>query len=139
MDKLFLPPISVEQFAAYLDGNLSKDEMLRFADLASNNEDIAHLLDANSAVNETLLSYDNMDNLLPEEISNMDFELPDLENVENFKVEDDSFLENNNLYQQEESCEGADIIDEVFNDMDIEYADDMDIDVNDIDILDMFD
>ena len=63
MDKQLLP--SIEKFAAYLDGNLSQDEMLQFSQLATHNEDLMNLIEANAAVNETLASCNETDLQLP--------------------------------------------------------------------------
>ena len=71
-----LPPVSIEQLAAYLDGNLTQSEMQQFAELASRNKDLKHILDASDAVEETLSSYSVIDMKLPDEIAKMNFELP---------------------------------------------------------------
>ena len=77
MDK-HLPPISIEDFAAYLDGNLSMQEANRITDLAQEDESIKRLLDANDVINKTLSSYSGKDLELPQEIESLSFELPNL-------------------------------------------------------------
>ena len=132
---------SIEKFAAYLDGNLSNDEMQHFLQLVANNEDLKHLLEASSEVEEILSSYDDIDLRLPEEIANLDFKLPEIENIDSFNLVDDSFWGNNSLLKQEDFHLTEKIIDEVFDDeiFVTENVDDMDIDGgHDVD-MDVFD
>lgn len=77
MDKQLLP-ISVEEFAAYLDGNLSMQEANRITDLAQEDESFKRLLDANDVIDKTLSSYSGKDLELPQEIESLSFELPSL-------------------------------------------------------------
>lgn len=137
MDKQLLP--SIEKFAAYIEGNLSQDEMLQFSNMAARNEDLMHLLDANDTIEETLASYDEVDLMLPEEIASMDFDLPEIENVDAFNLEGDSLSEKESLYQQEGFHDVENILDDVFDDnvLETEYSDDIDFDF-DSDILDPF-
>lgn len=67
---------SVEQFAAYLDGNLSQSEMLQFSQLAEHDGALYQLLDASSVVDNTIASFSESDLQLPPEINGSDFELP---------------------------------------------------------------
>lgn len=139
MDKQLLPRI--EKFAAYLDGNLSQDEMLQFSELATHNEDFMNLLEANAAVTETLASYNDTDLEFPEEIAGWDFNLPEIENIEKSEFVGDSFLENVTLYNQDDLHAVDKILDEVFDD-DVETEEnniDLDLDVDtDTDILELF-
>jgi hypothetical protein len=137
MDKLLLP--SIEKFAAYLDGNLSQHEMLQFSELATHNEDLMNLIEANATVNETLASYDGTDLQLPDEIAGWDFNLPEIENIEKSEFVGDSFLENVTLYNQDDLHAVDKILDEVFDD-DVETEEnniDLDVDT-DTDILELF-
>ena len=45
---------SIEEFAAFLDGNLSRNEMQQFSEIAADNDALRQLLDANSIIDETL-------------------------------------------------------------------------------------
>lgn len=67
---------SIEQFAAYLDGNLSQSEMQQFSQLAEQNDALHQLLDANSVVDNTLTGFTDSDLQLPPEIVGSDFQLP---------------------------------------------------------------
>lgn len=72
-------PISVAKFAAYLDGNLSADEIQEMSALIENNDSMHLLADANSIVDENLTAYSDNDMQLPIEIQE-DFEIPNLDN-----------------------------------------------------------
>lgn len=67
---------SIEQFAAYLDGNLSQSEMQQFSQLAEHDSALHQLLDASSVVDNTLAGFTDSDLQLPPEIVGSDFELP---------------------------------------------------------------
>ena len=94
-------PVSIEEFAAYLDGNLSENEMSRVGSIIHNDSSMQELLEASQLVSDTMDSYSAIDFELPEEIANWDFILPDLENIDNISVVTDSFFENSTPYQQE--------------------------------------
>lgn len=100
MHKHSLP--SIEQFAAFLDGNLSQSEMLQFSHLAEHDSMLHQLLDANAMVDNTLASFTDSDLQLPNEIIGSDFDLPDVENVNFLPIAGDSFSDNHHLYQQED-------------------------------------
>lgn len=70
---------SIEQFAAYLDGNLSQSEMQQFSQLAEQDSVLHQLLDASSVVDDTLAGFTDSDLQLPQEIIGSDFELPHIE------------------------------------------------------------
>ena len=74
MDKQSLP--SIEKFAAYLDGNLSPDEMQQFSQLAEHNAAFHQILAANAVIDEAISSYSESDLQLPSEIFGSSFCLP---------------------------------------------------------------
>lgn len=57
MDKFFMPPVSIEEFAAYLDGNLSDDEMNRIDALVSTNPEMGELVAISDEVDEDIQVY----------------------------------------------------------------------------------
>ena len=57
MDKNYMPPVSIEKFAAYLDGNLSEDEMNRIDTLVSTNSDMEELVSISDEVDEDIQIY----------------------------------------------------------------------------------
>lgn len=141
MDKQLLP--SIEKFAAYLDGNLSQDEMLQFSRLITKNENLMNFLDANADIEETLASYGEADLQLPHEVTERNFNLPQIENIENFTSIGDSFSENASLYNQENFHAVDKILDDVFDDKNsaMEMIDDMGLIEEhevDTDVLDLF-
>lgn len=141
MDKQLLP--SIEKFAAYLDGNLSQDGMLQFSRLITKNENLMNFLDANADIEETLASYGEADLQLPHEVAEWNFNLPQIENIENFTSIGDSFSENASLYNQENFHAVDKILEDVFDDKNsaMEMIDDMGLIEEhevDTDVLDLF-
>lgn len=67
---------SIEQFAAYLDGNLSQSEMQQFSQLAEQDNALHQLLDASTEIDNTLAGFMDSDLQLPSDIMGLDFELP---------------------------------------------------------------
>ena len=76
MFKQSLP--SVEQFAAYLDGNLSQNDMMHLTRMAEQDNVLHKLLDASTEVDNTLAGLTESDLQLPSEITGLDFELPEI-------------------------------------------------------------
>lgn len=67
---------SIEQFAAFLDGNLSNDDMSHFAQIAKNDETLHQMLDASSVIEDTIAGFSEEEKQIPEEISGTSFEIP---------------------------------------------------------------
>ena len=67
---------SIEKFAAFLDGNLPQNEMLKFSQMAEHNNALHQMLGASTAVDNTLVGFTDADLQLPQEIASSDFELP---------------------------------------------------------------
>ena len=67
---------SIEQFAAFLDGNLSQSEMQQFSQMVEHDDALHQLLDASSVVDNTMAGFTDSDLQLPPEIVGSDFELP---------------------------------------------------------------
>lgn len=67
---------NIEQFAAFLDGNLSQNEMQQFSRLAEHENALHQLLDASLVVDNTITGLTDSDLQLPPEIITSDFELP---------------------------------------------------------------
>lgn len=78
MDKHFNPSISIEKFAAYLDGNLPEDEMQRISSLTENDNTLKSILDVSEQIDASLEEYSSNGLQIPEDIINWDFELPDM-------------------------------------------------------------
>ena len=78
MDKSFYSDLSIERFAAFLDGNLQDDEMIATKAMIQENECFTHLLDANLVVDNNISLADDM-TMLEEVAFQEDFELPIIE------------------------------------------------------------
>lgn len=72
-------PISIEKFAAFLDGNLAAEEMQGVAALISENDEMQMIVDTNSLIDDTLSTYSANESELPFELQSLDFALPDLD------------------------------------------------------------
>ncbi len=77
-----MPPVSIEKFAAYLDGNLSDDEMNRIDALVSTNPDMEELVAVSDEVDEDIQVY-MQDEFAYEAdmtaLEDSDFDIPNLE------------------------------------------------------------
>ena len=73
-------PVSIEEFAAYLDGNLSDDEMQRIDSVIENDESMQGVMDSMEQSELTLAEYTPDDLHLPEEIVDGELDLPDIDN-----------------------------------------------------------
>ncbi len=88
MHKHSLP--SIEEFAAYLDGNLPQSEMEHLSQLAEQDDVLHQLIDASSAIDDAIACYSDTDKQLPPEISGSSFEIPPIPSIEISNV--DSFI-----------------------------------------------
>ena len=73
---------SIEEFAAFLDGNLSQSEMHHFSQFAEQDETLHQLLDANSVVDGSLGGFTDAELQLPSDLVGVDFELPTIPSEE---------------------------------------------------------
>lgn len=119
---------SIEEFAAFLDRNLSQSEMQQFSQLVAHDDALQLLLDANSVVNDTLNGFTDADLQLPSDLVGEDFELPttsseDLSSLVSLSSEstDDLFIAactdydvamSPNMNQDDETSIGEDIQDD---------------------------
>ena len=81
MDNFVNMPISVEQFAAYLDGNLSEQEMLEVETLIASNRDLEELVSMSDILEEDIQYYLNDEFAFDTDMSALsesDFELPQI-------------------------------------------------------------
>lgn len=96
MHKLFNPLVSIENFAAYLDGNLTQEGMDIISSIVDSDETMRDLLTSSRAVDAVLSNYESMAIAIPDELSSLDFDIPNLENIET----GDIFSDNGTLYYQ---------------------------------------
>lgn len=86
MHKDFVPPISIEEFAAYLDGNLSDDEMQRVSSVIENDEAMQDIADNNQSIEDLLSNCESSEFILPDELTSLDFDIPQFDesmNIDN--------------------------------------------------------
>lgn len=76
----FMPNISIEEFAAYLDGNLLPDGMERIEQVISSDPSLAAIKGLSDRVESDVVSFYENNLQIPESIANLDFELPDIDN-----------------------------------------------------------
>lgn len=82
MDKIFVPPVSIEKFAAYLDGNLSVDEMNHIDALASTYPEMEELIDISDEVDENIQIYMQDEFVYEADLTTLedsDFDIPNLD------------------------------------------------------------
>ena len=91
---------SIEKLAAFFDGNLPENEVQQITRLAADNEAIHEILGATTVLDDTMASFDEKDLQLPDEIVGMDFELPEIENMDSFSVNGYRFWTDENPYSQ---------------------------------------
>ncbi len=79
-DKIF--PISIEEFASYLDGNLTEDDMTRISSIIDSNSDMHSIAENVQLVDDTFASYSPLELTLPDDISSIDFNIPQIDNID---------------------------------------------------------
>lgn len=79
MHKDFVPPVSIEEFAAYLDGNLTEDGMNEVASAIQSDGFLQNILSTGYMVDETLSTYDNWNQIVPDDVFTDSFEFPNIE------------------------------------------------------------
>lgn len=85
-------PVSVEEFAAFLDGNLSQEDTERMELLIDSNKMLKGIYDINSSAEETFLTINENEETIPDEIENMSFDIPDWDNsevIDDFLIDSD--------------------------------------------------
>lgn len=75
MDRHYVPPVSIEKLASFLDGNLPEEEMRELASLISGDALLSDIVSDADLINE--LTEEASDIVLPEEIGAA-FSLPDV-------------------------------------------------------------
>ena len=92
MHNNFMLPISVEDFAAYLDGNLSQEDMEKVESIISSDNSIQEIASNCQLVDDAIINSEPIELILPYELSSLYFELPIIE---------DNYLDNDSLGNQE--------------------------------------
>ena len=79
MHKDFVPPVSIEEFAAYLDGNLTEDGMNEIASAIHSDNSLQEILSSGYMVDEMLSTYDDWNQIVPDDIFTDSFDIPNVE------------------------------------------------------------
>lgn len=98
MHKDFVPPVSIEEFAAYLDGNLTDDGMEYISSVISNNQNLADIAEISDVVDDITEQYILDDDLQLFDAENMNFYIPD--------ISDDTVTEQYIVYNENASAIG---------------------------------
>ena len=69
-------PVSIEEFSAYMDGNLSDDEMQRISSVIEYDDTMQGVMDSMEQSELTLAEYGQEDLQLPEELCREMFHMP---------------------------------------------------------------
>ena len=88
MNKDFMPPVSIEEFAAYLDGNLTEDGMNEVASAINSEDNLHAIMSSCQTVDDTLANYEPLQLTVPNEISTMDFEIPNVNDGDYLNIGD---------------------------------------------------
>ena len=81
-------PVSIEEFAAYMDGNLTDDGMQRVGTVMELDNTMQDVMDSMEQSELTLADYRLEDMQLPEVLEEMDFYIPEDEPINAFAVEE---------------------------------------------------
>lgn len=76
MDKHLKPSISIEEFAAYLDCNLSPNETKMISSMIEHDDIMRNIMEASELADESLVDYSDEELALPDELSSVDFYIP---------------------------------------------------------------
>ncbi|MDY5666981.1 MAG: hypothetical protein SPF85_06915 [Alloprevotella sp.] len=82
MHKDFVPPVSVEEFAAYLDYNLAADEMQSIDIALSQDESLRQLATLSDEADMAMAKW--QPEYLPFDIDSLDFDFPQIEDFFSF-------------------------------------------------------
>lgn len=110
MHKDFVSPVSIEEFAAYLDGNLTEDGMEYISSIISYNNKLADITEISNVVDATKEQYIQDEEFLPSEIESMDFNIP--------KIPDETIHAQYPIYDNDDSA----FVEEKYNRQLIDYS-----------------
>lgn len=109
MNNKIISSLSIEDFAAYLDGNLSPEAM---QDIVGQS-DFQELLEANSAIDQSYASIIESGFEVPDEINSSDFQIPSIDSPIDFEdptslqmALDNLHTSHNNILNSENNLEG---------------------------------
>ena len=80
--------MSIEEFAAYLDGNLTEDGMNEVATVIHSDESLQDIMSSCHTIDDTIANYEPLQLTVPEDISSTDFEIPQMEDNDYLNIGD---------------------------------------------------
>lgn len=83
-----MPPVSIEEFAAYLDGNLTEDGMNEVASAILSNDSLQNIMSSCCAIDDTIVNYEPLQLTVPVDISSTDFEIPQMDDNDSLNIGD---------------------------------------------------
>lgn len=107
-------PVSIEEFAAYMDGNLSDDEMQRVSSVIAHDDSMQEIMDDMEQSELTLADYGQDEMQLQEIQEEMDFFIPETDPINALAAEDDYDFSS---FEQQQTDEN-DCVDETHSDID---------------------
>lgn len=105
MHKDFVPPVSIEKFAAYLDGNLTEEGMNDVASAIHADDSLQDILSSGYMVDEMLSTYDDWNQIVPDDIFTDSFDIPNVEGN----------LDTSDIFPQNEDSIYAETVDVSYN------------------------
>lgn len=87
MHKDLVPPVSIEEFAAYLDGNLTEDGMNEIASAIHSDDSLQDIMSSCHTIDDTIANYEPLQLTIPEDIA-ADFEIPQVDDNDYLNVGD---------------------------------------------------
>ena len=88
MHKDFVPPVSIEEFAAYLDGNLTEDGMNEIASAIHSDDSLQDIMSSCHAIDDTIANYEPLQLTVPDDIYSTDFEIPQIDDNDYLNIGD---------------------------------------------------
>lgn len=123
----FMSSVSIEEFAAYLDRNLSDNEMQRVSSIIENDEVMHNIASINRSIEDSLINNESLDLSLPDELSSLDFNIPQFDETGSFQnnMEDLQFVacESNIMYDEALESGHSSIVSNHTNDEVVESID----------------
>lgn len=80
MHKDFVPPVSIEEFAAYLDENLSEEEMNKITSVINIEDNLQTIMSNCYTIDNAMASCERFEQIIPKDVLSDNFEIPDFNN-----------------------------------------------------------
>lgn len=103
------PSVSIEEFAAFIDGNLDEVNSERVLSAISSDNSLSQLIEDNDMIDENIDLYENESLMFSNEIDDVFFSIPDVPNIQYENInecvnfEDDDFLDDDVIENSHQS------------------------------------